>query len=153
MLSRYNVARPRVYRKRCFVWSVCCYCEMDNIPVLLCLGAFCHQIVVVMCLEPARLTLHFQSLSYKLRKTRSPDKKDTTGQISHKMKLKRWSTKDICYRLMGAGLDQACFWVCNTNAAHFRRCIVFPSVQGLTFLLKKKRWMSSDEVVSYDDED
>ena len=33
-----------------------------------------------------------------------------------------------------------------------RRCIVFPLVQGLTFLLKKKRWMS-DEVVSYHDED
>ncbi len=34
-----------------------------------------------------------------------------------------------------------------------RRCIVFLSVQGLTFLLKKMRWMSADEVVSYDDED
>ena len=34
-----------------------------------------------------------------------------------------------------------------------RRCIVFPTVQGLTFLLKKKRWMSDEEVVSNDDED
>ncbi len=34
-----------------------------------------------------------------------------------------------------------------------RRCIVFPSVQRPTFLLKKRRWMSADEVVSYDDED
>ena len=34
-----------------------------------------------------------------------------------------------------------------------RRCIVFPSVQRLTLLLKKKRWMSADEVVSYGDED
>ena len=34
-----------------------------------------------------------------------------------------------------------------------RRCIVFPSVQGLTFMLKKKRWMSAEEVISCDDED
>jgi len=34
-----------------------------------------------------------------------------------------------------------------------RRCIVFPSVQGMTFLLKKKRWMSAEEVVSYDEDE
>lgn len=34
-----------------------------------------------------------------------------------------------------------------------RRCIVFPSVQGLMFLLKKKRWVSGEEVISYDDEE
>ena len=34
-----------------------------------------------------------------------------------------------------------------------RRCIVFPSVQGLIFLLKKKHWMSSEEVISYDEEE
>ena len=33
-----------------------------------------------------------------------------------------------------------------------RRCIKFPSVLGLMFLLKKKRWMSAEEVVSYDEE-
>ena len=34
-----------------------------------------------------------------------------------------------------------------------RRCIVFPSIQGLIFLLKKKRWMSAEEVISYDDDE
>jgi len=34
-----------------------------------------------------------------------------------------------------------------------RRFIQFPSVQGLIFLLKKKRWMSVEEVISYDDEE
>ena len=33
-----------------------------------------------------------------------------------------------------------------------RRCVVFPSVQGLMFLLKSKRWMSVEEVISYDEE-
>jgi len=34
-----------------------------------------------------------------------------------------------------------------------RRRILFPSVQGLMFLLKKKLWVSVEELISYDDEE